>query len=74
MISDQPREEIEVDRQIISMLYDAIVVETISSGNYWDIFHGDDNKHSLFIVEMSTTHRSMKFLGVVKYTVCFFRS
>ena len=42
MILDQPRGEDEVDRQIISMSYDAVVVGTISSGNYRRIFFGDN--------------------------------
>lgn len=47
MILHQPRGEDEVDRQIISMLYDAVVVGTISSGNYRRIFFGDNNKNGV---------------------------
>ena len=46
MISDHPWEDDEVDRQIISMLYDAEEVGSISSGNYWGVFLCDNNKYT----------------------------
>ena len=46
MISDQQWEDKEVDRQIISMLHDAVVVGMITSGSYRGIFFDENNEHT----------------------------